>query len=135
MKKVSEEVEEDIFKLVKSSAIASAIGGNIYRNGMRPFNSRNEDVVIVFLTGTDSQIQSGIVNINAYVPDIDMGVQLLVKNISRCKALGIILKDLPASMKSDLYRFTLDSMIQTFEEKDINQHYVNARLKFQLVTF
>ena len=142
MRKVADEVEEDVFKLVKADAIAASISGTVYRQGMRPFNSGNEDIVISFLTGLDGQKQTGVVNINAYVPDIDNGAQLLVKNIARCKTLAIALNTFKESiMTSDIalnrsgYKFLSDdSMITTFDEPEINQHFINLRLKFEYLT-
>ena len=142
MRKIAEEIEEDVFKLVKASSIASGISGGVYRNGTRPFNSTGEDAVINFLTGIDGQKQTGIVNINIYVPDIDSGNELLVKNVSRCKQVGIILKDFKESLTGSRinterngywFKHTGD-LIRTFEEEEINQHYVNLRLEFEYLT-
>lgn len=147
MRKTAEEIEEDVYKLVKASLIASEISGGIYRNGARPFDSKNEDAVVTFLAGIDGQKQAGVVNINVYVPDIDSGDKLLVKNIARCTVIGGILRDFKESlMKSkidasrDGYWFVQSGdMIRTFEEKDINQHYVNQhyvnlRLEFEYLS-
>ena len=142
MRKTAEEIEEDVFKLVKASAIAAEITGGVYRNGARPFDSKNEDVVVIFLAGIDGQKQAGVVNINVFVPDIDSGNELLVKDIARCKEIGGILRDFKESlMQSKLntsrngYWFIQSGdMIRTFEEKDINQHYVNLRLEFEYLT-
>jgi hypothetical protein len=141
MRKIAEEIEEDIFKLVKASSIASEIAG-IYRNGTRPFDSKAEDAVINFLTGIDGQKQAGIVNINVYVPNIDNGNQLLVKNISRCSEIGVLLNEFKESLMGSRinterngYWFKPNGdLIRTYEEKDINQHYVNLRLEFEYLT-
>jgi len=142
MRKVAEEVEEDVFRLAKADPIAALINGGVYRQGMRPFNSGKEDIVISFLTGLDGQKQTGIVNINCYVPDIDNGQQLLVKNVGRCKTLAKALSTFKEErMTSDLaynragYKFLSgDSMITTYEEPEINQHFINMRLKFEYLT-
>lgn len=142
MRKISDEVEEDVFKLVRADAIAGMITGGVYKNGTRPFNSNSEDIVVIFLTGLDGQKQRGIVNINAYVPDIDNGNELFVKNVSRIKTLGTALNNLKESLMSSKlnlersgYRFLSDeSMIQSFQEEGINQHYLNMRLKFEYLT-
>lgn len=142
MRKVAEEIEEDVYKLVKTSAISSTIGGGVYRNGTRPFNSQDEDAVVTFLAGSDGQKQNGIVNINVFVPDIDSGDQLLVKNIARCKEIGQLLRDFKESLtgsrinteRSGYWFFPNGDLIRTFEEKDINQHFVNLRLEFEYLT-
>lgn len=142
MRKTAEEIEEDVFKLLAVSEVATEISGGVYRDGMRPFNSNNEDAVINFLTGLDGQKQSGIVNVNVYVPDIDMGDNLLVKNTARCKELGQILLSFKESLmgskintsRNGYWFFQNGNIIRTFEEKDINQHYVNLRLEFEFST-
>lgn len=142
MRKTADEMEQDVFTLVTASQIASEIGGGVYINGLRPHNSEAEDAVINFLAGIDGQKQSGVININVYVPDIDNGNLILVKNTARCKQIGKLLLYFKESlMKSridtsrDGYWFVQSGdMIRTFEEKDINQHYVNLRLEFEYLT-
>ena len=48
MRKVSEEIEEDVYKLVKANALSTLIGGKVYRNGMRPFDAKSEDICSLF---------------------------------------------------------------------------------------
>lgn len=142
MRKVAEEVEQDVFVLLQADPIAALISGGIYRQGMRPFNSKSEDIVVSFLTGLDGQKQTGIVNINCYVPDIDNGQQLLVKNVGRCKTLAIALNTFKEElMTNDLaldrsgYKFLPgDSMLTTYEQEEIDQHFINMRLKFEYLT-
>ncbi len=70
MIKTSEEIEADVFRLVKRSALANAILGGVYRDGKRPNNSNNEDIIVIFQTAIqDDYKQIGAVNINVYVPD------------------------------------------------------------------
>jgi hypothetical protein len=102
---------------------------------MRPFNAVTEDAVVSFLTGLDGQFQTGVLNINVYVPDIDNGSQFKVKNIGRCNVIEEACSTLVSSLKSDGYRFSLNSIIQTFKAQDIEQHFVNVKLKFDYITF
>lgn len=142
MRKTAEEIEEDIYKLLAESDLASEISGGIYRDGMRPFNSQDEDAVIYFLTGLDGQKQMGIVNVNIYIPNIDNGNRLLVKNTTRCKRIGQCLSDFKESLmgsrlnttRSGYWFIPNGTMIRSFEEKEINQHYVNLRLEFEFLT-
>jgi len=142
MRKIAEDIEEDVFNLVKADAIADLITGNVYKNGTRPFNSVLEDIVVTFLAGVDGQKQRGILNINAYVSNIDNGNEVFVKDILRCKTIGTALNSFKESVMSSRiilnptgYRFLSDeSIIQTFEEDEINQHYVNLRLKFEFLS-
>jgi hypothetical protein len=142
MRKVAEYVETDVIALINQSTLHSTITGGVYASGGRPFDSKSEDIVVSFLTGLDGQKQMGVANINAYVPDVYSGGKLLVKNSARCAVLANALKEFKESiMTSNLalsrsgYKFISDGdMIQTFEESEINQHFVNLRLKFEYLT-
>lgn len=135
MKKTGGEIEADVYAIIKASALKTAIAGNLYKEGTRPIGAKTEDIVVSFLTGLDDQIQTGVLNVNIYVPDIDNGDKVLVKDTSRCKALEIIANTLIQGLKAGEYRFKLASIIQTFKADGTGQHFVNCKVKFQLVTF
>jgi len=142
MRKAAENVESDVIALIVASTLDSMITGGVYANGQRPFNSKAEDIVVSFIAGLDGQKQVGVVNINAYVPKIYSGGKVMVKNTARCATIAEALRDFKESiMTSNLalsrsgYKFLADGdMIQTFEEPEINQHFVNLRLKFEYLT-
>lgn len=143
MRKVAENVEADVIALINAGTLDGTITGGVYASGQRPFNSKSEDIVVSFLTGVDGQKQVGIVNINAYIPDIYASGKRLVKNSARCAVIANALKEFKESiMTSNLalsrsgYKFLSGGdMIQTFEESEISQHFVNMRLKFEYQTF
>lgn len=134
MRKTGGSVEEDVYMLIKNSQFRTSISGSLYREGMRPINSVSEDAVVSFLTGLDGEIQTGVLNLNIYVPDIVSNKQK-VKNISRCSELEILANNFIQSLSlSGDYQFELDNMIQTFKSQEIEQHFVNCRIKFNLST-
>ena len=132
MSKVGGEIEYDIMRLVRASALRDAVNGDIYLQGARPIGSNKEDIVISFMDGLDAQIQTGIVTINIYVPDIDNGTGVLVKNTSRCRELERIAYNSVKQFKSYGYYFSLGWLITSFPEPDIHQHFVNVRIRFKL---
>jgi len=135
MNKTGSEIEGDVFTIIKNSVLATALHGTIYREGMRPNGATSEDAIVTFITGLDSQIQTGALNLNIYVPDIDNGSGTLVKNGLRCQALEILANNIVQGLKPTQYRFSLGAIVQTFKAEGLNQHFVNAKIKFQLVTF
>lgn len=143
MRKSALQVINDLYRVVRSSLLATAVKGDVYKEGTRPLNALSEDVVINFVSGTASQIQSGIVNINVFVPDIDNGSGNMVCDVSRCRDIeGIAtawiestLDDELYSLNLDSYRFTLDEMMRTMRYEDNKQHFVNIQLKFDYITF
>lgn len=138
MNKTGQQVEDDVYRLLKNSNLPSFISGDIYWFGMRPKDSQLEDAVVKFVTGYDNQIQTGVVVVNIYVPDCDLYQDgVMRKNITRCTEIEIAanewVKTLTAE-KSD-YLFRLAQTICTNEEPEINQHFITIRLRFRLPTF
>lgn len=133
--KTGSQIETDVFKIIKGSELATAIRGTIYREGMRPLNATTEDAVVSFMTGLDNQVQTGALNLNIYVPDIDNGSGSKVKNGARCLELEVVAGRVIRSQVPGDYRFSLGAIIQTFKAEGTSQHFVNAKIKFELITF
>lgn len=135
-KKTASQVLNDLYPVVKASALASAVKGSVYMSGTRPLNALAEDIVINFLSGTALQIQDGIVNINVFVPNIDDVSGSKVCDAKRCCEIETIAGGWIESIEDfDGYRLTLDEMIRTMPYEDKKQHFVNIRLKFNYTTF
>lgn len=136
MKLTAGQIESKVYDLLSDSLLKTIIGGKIYKEDTRPSDSKNEDIVISFLDGRDDQIQSGIVVVNAYVPDIDNGDRgIKVKNIERCIELEHALNLFSESISiHEDFMFKTDKTIKTFKEDDIQQHFVNLRLKYKRST-
>ena len=136
MKKTASQIEADLYKYFKDK-INPLINGQTYRNGVRPLNSQKEDCVISFLTGLDGQYQTGVVNINIFLPMVKNNDNQYSKNFVRCDAIEQALMPIIEGAETDLrnYRLQLHQMIQTFEETDIKQFFINAKIKFRYNTF
>jgi hypothetical protein len=137
MTKTGQQVEDDVYEFLKSSSLSSFINGAIYKYSMRPRDSKAEDAIVKFITGLDEQIQTGVVVVNIFVPNINaFQTGVLVRNITRCTEIEIAANEWAKSLtaaKSD-YLFSLSQTIYTEEEPEINQHFVTIRLKFKLLT-
>nr|DAK71991.1 MAG TPA: hypothetical protein [Caudoviricetes sp.] len=136
MKKTASQIEADLYKYFKDK-INPLINGQTYRNGVRPLNSQKEDCVISFLTGLDGQYQTGVVNINIFVLMVKNNDNQYMKDFVRCDAIEQALMPIIEEAETDLrnYRLQLHQMIQTFEETDIKQFFINAKIKFRYNTF
>lgn len=129
----SKQVEGDIFQMLKDSTLPSGISGDVYRLGNRPRDSRKEDAVVGFVTGLADQIQSGVVVIHIYVPDIDpFGNGVLVEDGARTEEVERLAQDWVDGLTADksCYKFSLQQTIHTSPCEDIHQHYVVIRLKY-----
>ena len=136
MKKTASQIETDLYKYFKDK-INPLINGQTYRSGVRPLNSLKEDCVISFLTGLDGQYQTGVININIFVPTVKNNDNQYRKNFVRCEAIEGALMPIIEEAKTALhnYKLQLHQMIQTFEDTDIKQFFINAKVKFRYNTF
>ena len=129
MRKTGLAIEEYIHGLLKGQVVVS---GGVYRNGTRPFDSNVEDVVVSFLTGRDSLdgfSQSGVVNVNAYVPMRNFGGPLLVKDVKRCEELEGAISQLVDAHRTGDFLLVLDGTPTTFSEEGFS--VVNVRVKYK----
>lgn len=136
MKKTASQIESDLYKYFKDK-IDLLVNGQTYRSGVRPLNSQKEDCVISFLTGLDGQYQTGVININIFVPMAKNNDNQYRKNFVRCEAIEQALMPIIEEAKTALrnYKLQIHQMIQTFEDMDIKQFFINAKIKFRYNTF
>ena len=129
MRKTGLEIEGYIHSLLQGKI---SISGRVYRNGTRPFDSKVEDIVVSFLTGRDSldgTSQSGVVNVNAYVPSREFGSPLLVKDVKRCEELERAISLLVDTHRTGDFLLSLDSTPTTFTDESFC--VVNVRIKYK----
>lgn len=134
MAKTGKQVQGDIYQLLKDSTLYSMISGDVYRNGYRPRDSRLEDAVVIFTAGLPDQIQTGVVTVNIYVPDIDpYDNGVFVEDGERTEALERMVAEWVESLTADKssYKIELQQTITTQEAYDIKQHFVVVKLKYR----
>jgi hypothetical protein len=133
--KTGKQIQGDIVALLKDSVLANTVNGKIYGFEHRPRDSKAEDIIVVFTTGFSEQIQTGVITLNIYVPDVenpDNGI--LTENERRCEDLEIAAGSWVESLISvPYYQFSLQQTIYTEAEPEINQHFVVVKLKYQLL--
>lgn len=141
MTRTGQQIENDVYTLLSGSQLASVINGHIYKSGTRPENSSTEDAEVSFTEGQNGQIQSGTVDINIYVPDVEQpeNASIYYRNVARCEAIESAAQKWFNSLTlgSTDYRFSLAQTISTFDiedKPDINQHFISIKLNFQLLT-
>lgn len=134
MAKTGKQIQGDIRSMLRASSLASAISGEVYRNGLRPRDSRQEDAVVTFTTGNPDEIQEGVVTINIFVPDIDpYGNGVTVEDTERTEELESLADEWVKSLSAShsCYKFRLMQTIYTEEEAAINQHFVVIKLHYR----
>lgn len=138
MAKTAKQVQTDIIKLLEGSILAEGVNGAIYRatpdSSNRPRDSRMEDIEVIFTSGLPDQIQTGVVTLRIWVPDIDPYANgVLVENGARTAEIEALAQRWVDSLKAGLsnYLFRLQQTIGTEAEPDIAQHFVSARLSYR----
>lgn len=137
MEKTSEEIEADVYRLVKASSLMDMVGGKIYRDEQRPKDARTEDIVVKFQTGTDGQVQEGYVLVHVYIPDIQTSKDgELKKDTSRVKKIAVAVNGLVEELgQSTEYLFEKDGTPKSWPSEDGAQHFINLRLHYRRITF
>lgn len=135
MARTAKQVQTDIMSMLNGSDLVSGINGSVYRNGYRPRDSRAEDIIVTFTTGLPDEIETGIVTLNIYVPDIDpYGNGVLVEDGARTDEIERLAQKWVDSLSASMsdYIFKLQQTIYTETEPDIHQHFVVVKLKYSL---
>jgi hypothetical protein len=134
MAKTGKQIQGDIYRFLRASSLKDEISGDIYRNGYRPRDSKLEDIIVTFTTGLPDEIQTGVVTVNIYVPDIDPNSNgLWIENGSRTEKLERMAQDWVNSLTAAVsnYKFKLQQTIYTEEEPEIDQHFVVIKLGYE----
>lgn len=132
--RTAKQIQGDVYTFLKDSSLYSMISGDVYRNGFRPRDSDKEDAVVIFTAGLPDQIQTGVVTVNIYVPDIDpFSNGVLVEDGSRTAEIESLAAQWADSLKAGLsnYRFRLQQAIYTEEDAEIKQHFVVVKLRYE----
>lgn len=134
MAKTGKQIQGDVYQLLRDSTLYSMISGEVYRNGMRPRDSRAEDAVVTFTAGFPTEIQEGVVTVNIFVPDIDPYENgVLVEDGQRTEELERLAQEWVDSLTAEVscYKFELQQTIYTEEESEIGQHFIVVKLQYR----
>lgn len=133
--KTEKQIEKDIYRIVSGSTLATLLKGKVYRKGMRPQNAKTEDAVVGFLSGLDDQFQTGVVNVNVYVPFKEAKTQKR-PDIGRVDELEAeIRKVFEEDIEDPYYLLEVPESPQSDDLDDIEQTQINARIHYKRTTF
>lgn len=133
--KTTFDTEAILFDLLNKSALKNAISGGIYVGDTRPIDSVDEDVVANTLTMTQDYLpQVAVSNVNIYVSD----TQKTIKGKKQTQANRVRLKALSAMAMTVIRGANIKGLKLIPEgqillaEKEINQHFVNIRIAWNI---
>lgn len=131
MIKTAEDIERDLYRLIRASQLGRALGGSVYRSEMRPYASQSEDAVVKLLAGLDEQIQTGILVVNIYIPDkLSRPDGRKVIDHARAAELLTLVRAFVESSPPTDYRLTTDATPLLMYDEEIEQHFIYARIKY-----
>lgn len=133
MAKTGSEIQGDVYRLLRDSTLYEHISGEVYRGGKRPRDSRKEDAVVVFTAGLPTQIESGVVTVNVYVPDTDFGEDYPSKDGDRIARLERLCQQWVDSLTAEVscYKFELQRTITDDFDPQCGQHFIVVRLYYR----
>jgi hypothetical protein len=126
-----------VWQLLNGSSLKSNINGVVCKT-RRPAGSTNEDVVINSLFVDNEQLQSGIINVNLYIPnkaqkfgEIQDNSQ---PNFARLKELVTIAVELLDDVYVDGFFINVQQQFGPLEDEN-NQHFINIRVQIRTENF
>lgn len=136
MNRTGYQVLEDMYQLLKGSALAEMVSGGVYYAETRPRDSKKEDIVVGYLAGVPADLQQIVVNINIFVPDLDPWRNgVFTPDIARLSAIETAAAEWVQSLGVDTtdgkYNVSLYDNIHSGEAAGIGQHYVNIQLRLR----
>lgn len=123
------------FAYVNTTPLAAAITGSVYKY-RRPVNSDKEDVVLNSLALDNEQIQTGITNLNLYVPGIEISTEMgqeQMPDTARMRTLAALIDKGPVIISS--YHFEVQQPPLLIEEQDTGAFYFNVRVEWKNLNF
>lgn len=125
--KTASDVIDILWSLLNASPLKTAINGGVYKME-RPLNSNVEDVVINTLPVNFLQLQTGLANVNVFVPNLLSGGESK-PNTKRLKELSLLAVNALKDVWSDDYH--LEVQQQTLiKDEESNQYFINIRVDF-----
>jgi hypothetical protein len=125
------DIVDILFMHLNGSSLNSSITGIVCKK--RPIDSKLEDVVINSLGVSNQQLQVAVVNVNIYVPNMQLKIggkqDNSQPNTARLQELANIAKDLLTDQWAGDYNFDIQQIVGPIESEE-DQHYINIRLEF-----
>ena len=128
------EVERDFYSFIKNGSLGKTIKGGVYRPDMRPANAKTEDLIVKFLAGLDEQIQTGVVILNIYVPDVKNTDGRMVRDAARIGVLQAAIRAFVDGNDETEYWMETDGTPTSMKNEEIGQWCITARIHFKRIS-
>lgn len=138
MRKTWSTIEQDFYSALQNTALANAINGAVYKFGMRPKDSKQEDTVLKVSALDAKQLQTGTVSIITYIQPLDKSDDgWIVPNKERIAEIEELTNQLPEELMKlmPLYNgIKLFDGVGNYEERETEESFVSVKIKFDYLT-
>jgi hypothetical protein len=137
MFKTQQDIEDDFYNALKDSTLVNAVNGKLYKHGLRPINSKKEDITLIVTTIDSAQWQTGVVTLLVYVNGVDLYKSQLVPDKQRIKELSTtmlgIIDELKASM-TNYDGFNFFQAVTNDFDVETEQFFISTKITFRYLT-
>lgn len=129
------EIKDFFYALLHDSALKQAVatnGGELYRD-QRPTNSGKEDIVIAVLDGLSGQIQTAVIEVNVYVPDVSRGDDK-IEDTLRLRTLARMAIEQLENFNDGEYCFNIEKQT-CFKVDGVDEHCINTQINLVITNF
>lgn len=138
MRKTWSDIEQDFYNAIKQTELAHTVNGGVYKFGIRPKNSKKEDVIIKVSALGAKQLQEGTVTVMVYLqPLAKHSDGWIVPNKQRIAEIERLVDQLPEELMPLLTEYNglkLFDGVGNYTEPDTEEFFVSVKIKFIFLT-
>lgn len=137
MYKTTQDIEDDFYKALLQTELIKSVEGKLYKKGMRPIDSKKEDVTLIVTTLDSAQYQTGIVTLLIYVNGTDLYQSQTVPDKKRIKTLSRAAVDALDELKPIMKDYDGLSFFQAVTndyDVETEQYFISAKIMFRYLT-
>lgn len=133
--KTGNEIEGEFYTAVKTTTLAAQVSGDVYRDDFRPRDSVKEDIIVRLTAVTSGQVQSGVVTLLIFTPDIQARGKSGIKKrnsqrLAELETFAAQAIDEIAEALDGYNNVMTETGIRSYKD-DNEQHYVSVRISFE----
>lgn len=137
MYKTTQDIEDDFYKALLQTELIKSVEGKLYKKGMRPVDSKKEDVTLIVTTLDSAQYQTGVVTLLIYVNGTDLYQSQTVPDKKRIKTLSRAAVDVLDELKPIMKDYDGLSFFQAVTndyDVETEQYFISAKIMFRYLT-
>jgi hypothetical protein len=137
MYKTTQDIEDDFYKALSQTELIKSVAGKLYKKGMRPVDSKKEDVTLIVTTLDSAQYQTGVVTLLIYVNGTDLYQSQTVPDKKRIKTLSRAAVDVLDELKPIMKDYDGLSFFQAVTndyDVETEQYFISAKIMFRYLT-